>query len=83
MKYAAGCFGCLALLLLVSYLVLSFGAGAILSALSEMDPGVASTVGGIMVPIQYINGGCCCLSGVLAIALFAIGSMGGNKDGEM
>lgn len=83
MKYAAGCFGCLALLLLVSYLVLSFGAAQIITALSEMDPNLATMVGSAMLPLQYVNGGCCCLSGVLAIALFAIGSMGGNKDGEM
>lgn len=79
MKIAAGCFGCLALFLLFTYLSLSFGAAQITTMLSEADPTLGTTFAGLLAPIQWVNSGCCCLSGVACIALFAIGSMG-NKD---
>lgn len=79
MKYAAGCFGCLALMLLLTTLVLAFGGAAITTALSEADPTVGSMFAGMMGTLQMVLGSCCCLSGGAAIGLFAVGSSG-NKD---
>lgn len=75
MKYAAGCFGCLALV----FLALSLLTGTIVSQLAQAIPDQGAMIVGLSAPFQYVNSGCCCLSGVLAIALFAIGSMG-SKD---
>lgn len=78
MKYAAGCFGCLALI----FLALTLGTSFLVSQLAQLVPEQGMMIASLAGPIQYVNGGCCCLSGVLAIALFAIGSMG-NKDAEV
>lgn len=71
MKIAAGCFGCLAFV----FLVLVFTSGFILSALAQASPDAYAALGPLTGIFQYINMGCCCLSGVVAIALFAAGSM--------
>jgi hypothetical protein len=75
MKYAAGCFGCLALM----FLALTFGTSFLIGQIAQLAPEQSMTILSLAQPLQYVNGGCCCLSGVLAIALFAVGSMG-NKD---
>ena len=72
MKIAAGCFGCLAFI----FLILTVLTGTIVAALLPMMPSdVQATLGGMTAYIQYLNSGCCCMSGVLAIILFAVGSM--------
>jgi len=79
MKIAAGCFGCLALFLLMFTMVLAFGGAAITTAISEADPSAGSMFAGMIGTLQMVLGSCCCLSGVAAIGLFAVGSSG-NKD---
>lgn len=72
MKIAAGCFGCLAFI----FLGLSLAWGVILSAVMPMLPSdVAVQISPFMGYVNYINSGCCCLSGTLAIVLLVVGSM--------
>lgn len=72
MKIAAGCFGCLAFV----FLILTVLTGTLIAAIMPMLPVESqSMLGGMTAYIKYLNSGCCCLSGVLAIILFAVGSM--------
>ena len=79
MKIAAGCFGCLALIFLLCTML----TGTLISSIAAVDPGVAAQLAGFTAYIQYVNGGCCCLSGALCIILFAVGvSRGGSEPIE-
>ncbi len=76
MKIAAGCFGCLALV----FFALTLLTGTILSAIAAADPGLAADLAPVTAYAQYINGGCCCFSGFLAIVLLAVGMSRGNNE---
>ncbi|MES2642608.1 MAG: hypothetical protein V4850_24200 [Myxococcota bacterium] len=76
MKIAGGCFGCLALV----FLALSLTWGVIYGAIASAEPGLASDLAVLSVPIQYGSSACCCLSGVLAIVLLVAGSMGKKTE---
>lgn len=79
MKIAAGCFGCLALIFLLAMML----TGTVISSIAAADPSIAAEIAGFSAYIQYVNGGCCCLSGALCIILFAVGvSRGGNEPIE-
>ena len=72
MKIAAGCFGCLAFVFLGLFLAW----GVLMAALMPMLPAdMQTTLAPVMAYANYANGGCCCLSGVLCVALLAAGSM--------
>lgn len=77
MKIAAGCFGCLAFVFLGLAVTLIFGMNAIATAL---PPDVADVLLGLSAPLTWVSEGCCCLSGVLAIILLAVGSMGKKEE---
>jgi hypothetical protein len=76
MKIAAGCFGCLAFV----FLILSFTTGYILTAIANASPDAYSAIAPVAGFANYINSGCCCLSGVMAIVLLAVGSMGKKNE---
>lgn len=76
MKYAGFCFGCLAFL----FLIMMFATGPILAVVANSNPDLGMTLAPLSATISYINSGCCCLSGVLAIVFLAVGFMGGSKD---
>ena len=76
MKMAAGCFGCLAFVYLGTALFFSFGASMLAQAVPEAAE-LFSAAGAL--PAQ-VSSSCCCLSGAIAIVLFAVGSMGGKKE---
>lgn len=76
MKIAAGCFGCLAFV----FLALAMSWGMIYSAIASASPELAMALGPVSAYVQYANGACCCLSGVLAIILLAVGSMGKKEE---
>ena len=80
MKIAAGCFGCLALVFLLLTVMTGTLIGTITAMLVEMDPGLATTFASFSAYLQYLNGGCCCLSGALCIILFAVGMSRGNSE---
>lgn len=71
MKIAAGCFGCLAFI----FLILVISSSWLLAAVAQASPDAYSALGPLTGIFQYLNMGCCCLSGVAAVALFAAGSM--------
>ncbi len=73
MKYAGGCFGCLAFIFFGMGIVLTFGASAIIQMLSSVDPDMATAFAGTIGILGWVNNGCCCLSGILAIILLAVG----------
>lgn len=78
MKIAAGCFGCLAFI----FLIMMFATGPIVAIIANSDPDLGMTLAPLTATISYINSGCCCLSGVLAIVFLAVGMMGGSKDAD-
>ena len=73
MKYAGGCFGCLALIFFGLTIVFQFGATFIVSSLVAVDPNLATTVSPLLGTLNWINSGCCCISSLLAIVLLAVG----------
>jgi len=77
-KIAAGCFGCLAFL----FLIMMFATGPIVAIIANTNPDLGMTLAPLTGTISYINSGCCCFSGVLAIVFLAVGMMGGNKDAD-
>jgi hypothetical protein len=83
LKYAAGCFGCLALMFFGLYLFMSFGLSIVLTAIPadmavELAP-VTTAISGIAGIVNAVSGSCCCLSAVAAVVFLAVGSMGGNS----
>lgn len=78
MKYAGGCFGCLALIFFGLTIVFQFGAAFIINGLVAIDPELATTVSPLLGTVNMINGGCCCLSSLLAIVLLAVGFSKGD-----
>lgn len=76
MKIAAGCFGCLAFF----FLALTLSWGMIWSAVVTASPEMASEVGAFAGYVQYVNGGCCCLSAVAMIVFLVVGSMGKKEE---
>ena len=76
MKIAAGCFGCLAFVFFALFLLW----GTIYASVASAVPDVATTLGPFSAYIQYVNGGCCCLSATLAIVLLVAGSMGKKNE---
>lgn len=78
MKIAAGCFGCLTFI----FLALTLSWGMIWSSIVTASPDLAMSMGAAAGYIQYLNGSCCCLSGVLMIVFLVVGSMG-KKNEEM
>jgi len=76
MKIAGGCFGCLTLM----FLALTLGWSVIYGAIASADPGLAAQLSVLSMPIQYGSSACCCLSGVLAIVLLVVGSMGKKTE---
>jgi hypothetical protein len=71
-KYVAGCFGCLAFL----FLILTFATGTLMSiAFQMMPPEMVASFGQYTWIVQDVNGGCCCLSGVMCIVLLAASAM--------
>ena len=81
MKYAGGCFGCLTLIFIMTGVVLTLAASQITAALVSASPEAAAQVGPYMAYLSYLNSGCCCLSGVLAIVFLALG-MSKKDDGS-
>lgn len=78
MKIAAGCFGCLAVL----FVAMMFATGTLIAAVTAANPEIGEQISPLTDIIRYANGGCCCMSGTLAIVFLAIGMMGGKKDAE-
>ncbi len=76
MKIAGGCFGCLAFL----FFVLTLAWGTIYATIVSASPDLAIQLAPVSGFVQYANGGCCCLSGVLAIILLVAGSMGKKTE---
>jgi hypothetical protein len=80
MKIAAGCFGCLALLMFGLVVVFNFFGGMVLSSLTDIDPSISAAVSPMFGIVSYVADGCCCLSGALSIVLFAVGMSRGNNE---
>ncbi len=80
MKIAAGCFGCLALIMFAFVIAFNFFGAMVVSALADIDPSLGASVGPLLGIVSYVSDGCCCLSGVLAIVLFAVGMSRGNNE---
>lgn len=78
MKVAAGCFGCLALVFL---LVLAAGV-AIPLVLDGDDGGLSAVLGAQAGIMQWVGGGCCCLSSLAFVVFAALGMRGGNPEAE-
>jgi hypothetical protein len=80
MKIAGGCFGCLALVFLVLTILWGMITAAVGSAVATTQPEAWSAIGPFFGYGQYVNSGCCCLSSILAIGLFAF-SASRSRDG--
>ncbi len=78
MKIAGGCFGCLAFF----FFIMIFATGPIVAIIANADPNLGMTLAPLSATIGYVNSGCCCFAGVLAIVLLAVGFMSGGKDPE-
>jgi len=78
LKIAAGCFGCLA----VFFLLMMIASTPIVNLIATADGDVQDALGPFADALLYVNSGCCCLSGVLAIVFLAVGLMGGKKDAD-
>ncbi len=76
MKIAAGCFGCLAFV----FLALTLSWGLIWSSVVTAAPELATEVGASAAYVQYVNGGCCCLSATMMIVFLVVGSMGKKEE---
>ena len=81
MKYAGGCFGCLTLIFIVTGVVLAFGSATIMSMVAGADPEAAQAIAPFLSYFSIINNGCCCLSGVLAVVLLAVGMSKKDESG--
>ena len=80
MKYAGGCFGCLGLMFFALGVVLAVGSTFILQLLAEASPEAATFLATMLVPLQGLSSGCCCLSSLLAIVLLIAGSRGESAE---
>lgn len=80
MKIAAGCFGCLALVFLGLAVAWGFIVTALSPVLADMPPDAAAATGSALAWGSYLNGGCCCLSGLLAVVLLALGMRKGEGE---
>jgi hypothetical protein len=80
MKIAAGCFACLTLIFLGLSVVLTFAMASVVSMLSAIDPDLAMSVSPMLGYVNWGTNGCCCLSGVVAVVLFAVGMSRGNNE---
>lgn len=76
MKIAAGCFGCLAFV----FLALTLGWGVIVASLVTAVPELADELGAAASTVQWVNGGCCCISALLACVFLAVGVMGKKEE---
>lgn len=73
MKYAGGCFGCLTLMFMLTAVVLTVGSASIMTMVASTDPEAAQAIAPMIGYFSWINNGCCCLSGVLAVVFLAVG----------
>ena len=80
MKIAAGCFACLTVIFLGMSVVLTVAMASVIGMLSAVDPDLAMTLSPMLSYVNWGSNGCCCLSGVLTIVLFAVGMSRGNNE---
>ncbi len=80
MKIAAGCFACLTLIFMVMSVALTMAMASVVSMLSAVDPDMAMTLSPLLGYVNWGSNGCCCLSGVLTLVLFAVGMSRGNNE---
>jgi hypothetical protein len=74
-KIAAGCFGCLA----IFFFMMMMASGPIVNLVETTDGDLHDALAPFSEALLYVNSGCCCLSGVLAIVFLAVGLMGGQS----
>ncbi len=79
MKIAAGCFACLTLIFMVVSLGFYVAAAQLADAFNGVDADLGPT---LFTALSYGSNGCCCLSGVLAVVLLAVGMSRGNNEAE-